>query len=109
MLDILAYGLQIIISVMFFGRINLDSLLLSSLLAAQVLLLIWKVLPVSGLRVSGLTPRLRQRHLQATRIQPLTPCLVSQHVCRAWQLSLRLAACPKEGFKLHGQLLSLGL
>ena len=39
----LTYGLQVTISVMFFGRIQLDSLLLSALLAAQVLLLIWKV------------------------------------------------------------------
>lgn len=41
-LDILTYSLQIGISVMFFGRIQLDSLTLSGMLALQILLLFWK-------------------------------------------------------------------
>lgn len=42
MLDVLTYGLQVAISVMFFGRLQLDSLLLSGMLAIQILLLFWK-------------------------------------------------------------------
>jgi hypothetical protein len=42
-LDILTYVLQIAISVMYFGRLRLDSLALSVLLALQILLLFWKV------------------------------------------------------------------
>lgn len=41
-LDILTYGLQVAISVMFFSRHRLDSLLLSGMLALQILLLFWK-------------------------------------------------------------------
>ena len=43
-MDTLTYSLQIAISAMFFGRWHLESRVLSILLAAQVLLLIWKVL-----------------------------------------------------------------
>ncbi len=42
-LDLLTYGLQLAIAVMYFGRLRLDSLALSILLASQILLLFWKV------------------------------------------------------------------
>ena len=42
-LDLLTYGLQIAIAIMYFGRLRLDSLALSILLASQILLLFWKV------------------------------------------------------------------
>lgn len=42
-LDIITYVLQVAISVMFFGRYYLESTTLSALLAAQVLLMCWRV------------------------------------------------------------------
>ena len=42
-LDLLTYVLQIAIAVMYFGRLRLDSLTFSVLLATQILLLFWKV------------------------------------------------------------------
>ena len=47
-LDLLTYGLQIAIAIMYFGRLHLDSITLSILLASQILLLFWRV---RGLRV----------------------------------------------------------
>jgi hypothetical protein len=51
-LDLVAYALQIAIAVLYLGRMQLDSLALSVLLAAQILLLFWKVGAFNANRVS---------------------------------------------------------